>query len=328
MKRRTFITLIGATAASSVVSAVAVHAQQIPVIGFLCSASPAPWASFVAAFRAGLEETGHVDGRNLAIDFRWAEGQYDRLPQMAVDLVRRNVAVLVSTGGVPPIAAAKAATRTIPIVFTLGSDPVELGVVDSLSRPGGNVTGAVLFTAMINAKRLGVLRDTVPTTTLIAALLNSKNPNLAGVTKNITEAARAVGLRVHFLHASNERELDAAFAALPQLGAGALLVASDPFFNDRRDHVVALAARSAIPAIYEERQFAAAGGLMSYGADFVQSYRQAGIYTGRILKGEKPGELPVVQSTKFAFVINLKTAKALGLEIPPGVSAQADEIIE
>jgi putative ABC transport system substrate-binding protein len=282
----------------------------------------------VAAFRAGLEEAGYVEGRNVTIIFRWAEGEYDRLPAMAVDLVRRNVAVLVSTGGVPPITAAKAATSIIPIVFTLGTDPVETGVVASLGRPGGNVTGAFLFTAMLSTKRLSLLRDTVPTATLIAALVNPKNPNTAGVTKSIAEAARAVGLQVHFLHASNEQELDAAFAGLPQLRAGALLVGADTFFSGRRDHVTALAARFAIPAIYEERQFAAAGGLMSYGANFAPSYHQAGIYTGRILKGEKPGDLPVVQSTKFEFVINLKTAKALGLEVPPGVSAQADEIIE
>jgi putative tryptophan/tyrosine transport system substrate-binding protein len=297
MKRRRFIALLGGGAAA--VWTLAARAQQpaMPVIGFLCSASPAPWAPFVAAFRAGLEETGYVDGRNVTIAFRWAEGEYDRLPAMAIDLVRRNVAVLVSTGGVPPITAAKAATTTIPIVFTLGTDPIETGIVDSLSRPGGNVTGAFLFTAMLNTKRLGLLRDTVPSATLIAALVNPKNPNFASVTKTIAEAVRAVGLQARFLHASNEQELDAAFAGLPQLRAGALLVGSDPFFSGQRDHVTALAARFAIPAIYEERQFAAAGGLMSYGANFAQSYRQAGIYTGRILKGEKPGDLPVVQST-------------------------------
>jgi putative tryptophan/tyrosine transport system substrate-binding protein len=325
LRRREFIIVLGGAASWPLAARAQ---QQMPVIGFLCSASSAPWAHFVAAFRAGLEEIGYVDGRNVTIEFRWAEGVYDRLPAMAADLVRRKVAVLVSTGGVPPIIAAKAATATIPIVFTLGTDPVQLGIIDSLSRPGGNVTGAVLFTAMIHTKRLGILRDTVPTATLIAALVNPKNPNSAGVTKSIEDAARAVGGQVHFLHASNEQELDAAFAALARLRAGALLVASDPFFSGQRNHVVALAARHAVPAIYEERQFATVGGLMSYGANFGESYRQAGIYTGRILKGEKPSDLPVVQSTKFELVINLRTAKALGLEVPPGVSAQADDIIE
>jgi putative ABC transport system substrate-binding protein len=327
MRRREFITLVGGVAASW---PLALRAQQpaMPVIGFLGSASPAPWAQFVAAFRTGLKESGYVEGQNVTVEFRWAEGQYDRLPRMAADLVRRKVAVLVSTGGIPSIAAAKAATSTIPIVFTLGSDPVKLGVVASLSRPGGNVTGINLFTAVLNTKRLGLLRDMVPTAALIAALVNPKNPATESQTKNIEEATRAVGRQVHFLYASSERDLDTALDALARLRAGALIVASDPFFSGQRDHIIALVARYAIPAIYEQREFAAAGGLMSYSGDFAEAYRQAGIYTGRILKGEKPADLPVMQTTKFEFVINLKTAKALGLEVPPGISAQADEIIE
>ena len=280
------------------------------------------------AFRVGLKETGYIDGQNVAIEFRWAEGQYDRLPEMAAELVRRKVAVLVATGGEPSIMAAKSATSTIPTVFTLGSDPVRLGVVASLNRPGGNITGAILFTSVMDTKRLGLLRDMVPTATQIAVLVNPKNPISEGQEKNIKEAARTVNKQVEFLQASTEPELDAAFAALTRMKAGALLVGADPFFNARRDTIVALAARHAIPAIYEQRDFADVGGLMSYGTDFTATYRQVGVYAGRILKGEKPADLPVVQSTKFEFVINLKTAKALGIEVPPALSAQADEIIE
>jgi putative ABC transport system substrate-binding protein len=326
MKRRAFITLLGGAAAWPL----AARAQRpaVPVIGFLSTASAGPWTRFVEAFRAGLKEMGFVDRQNVAIEFRWAEGQYERLPPMAADLVRRNVVVLVSTGGIPSVLAAKGATSTIPIVFTLGTDPVKLGVVDSLNRPGGNVTGVNLFTAVIDTKRLGVLHDMVPTAALIAALVNPKNPPAENQTRSIQDAARALRRQVHIMHASTERELDAAFASLAQMRAGALLVAADPFFSTRRDTIVGLAARYAIPAIYEQREFAVAGGLMSYGADFLDSYRQAGLYVGRILKGERPAELPVMQSSKFEFVINLKTAKALGLDVPPGVSAQADEVIE
>jgi ABC-type uncharacterized transport system substrate-binding protein len=325
--RRKFIMLLGGAAAAW---PLAVRAQQpaLPVIGFLGSASPEPWTPYVTAFHAGLLAKGYMDGRNVTIAFRWAAGQYNSLPAMAAELVRQKVAVLVSTGGEPTIRAAMAATTTIPIVFTIGEDPVKLGLVASLSRPGGHVTGVNIFTAAIQAKRLGLLRDMVPTAMLIGALVNPSNPPSASQTKEIQEAARAVGQDIRMLHATTERELDAAFASLPQLHAGALLVASDPFFNSRRDYVVALAARHGVPAIYEQSVFATAGGLISYGTDVRAAYHQVGVYTGRILDGEKPADLPVIQASKFELVINLKTAKTLGIVVPPGVSAQADEVIE
>jgi putative ABC transport system substrate-binding protein len=325
MKRREFTTLLGGAA----VWPLAARAQaQVPAIGFLGSASPGPWAQLVAAFRAGLKEAGFTEGRNVAILFRWADGRYDRLPALAADLVRSRVDVLVATGGQPTVMAAKTATSEIPIVFTLGSDPVAMGVVANLNRPGGNITGAILFTAAIDAKRFGLLHDMAPSAAVTAVLVNPNNPTIPARSKEIEAAARRVGKRVHFLHASTREEIEAAFAMLGRLDVGALFVAADPFFHSIRDTIVALAARHAIPAIYEQRSFAVAGGLMSYGTDFLDTYRQAGIYTGRILKGEKPGDLPIVQATKFELVINLKTAKALGLDVPPGVSAQADEIIE
>jgi putative ABC transport system substrate-binding protein len=327
MRRRDFMVMLaGATAAWPLV----VRAQQAsrPMIGFLSSGSEASWQHFVVAFREGLRETGHADGQNVTIESRWADGQYGRLPAMAADLVARRAAVLVSTGGAATIMAAKEATSTIPIVFTLGTDPVRLGIVSSLNRPGGNITGAFLFTSEIDTKRLGLLRDTVPTATLIAALINPDNPPAQNQARGIENAARAVGRQVHVLRARALPEVEAAFASVTQLRAGGLLVAADPFFNTHREQIVAMAARHAVPAIYEQREFVAAGGLMSYGSNFADSYRQAGIYVGRILKGEKPGDLPVVQSTKFEFVLNLKTAKALDLTVPSGVLAQADEVIE
>jgi putative ABC transport system substrate-binding protein len=326
VRRRQFITLIGGAAAWPLVA----RAQQsaMPAVGFLGSTSPEPWRPFVAAFRAGLAEKGYEDGRNVTIEFRWAEGQYGRLPAMAAELVRRKVAVLVSTGGEPTIRAAMAATAAIPIVFTVGEDPVKLGLVASINRPGGHLTGVNIFTAAMHAKRLGLLRDMVPTATLIAALVNPNNPPSASQTKELQETARAVGQNVRILHASTERELGEAFASLAQLHAGALLVASDPFFNTRRDYVVALAARHAIPAMYEQSVFAAAGGLISYGTDVRAAYHQVGLYTGRILKGEKPADLPVIQASKFELVINLKTAKALGVKISDNLLSLADEVIE
>jgi putative ABC transport system substrate-binding protein len=271
---------------------------------------------------------GYAEDENLAIEFRWAEGRYDQLPSLAADLVRRKVAVLVSTGGLATAQAAKAATTTIPIVFTLGSDPVQTGIVTRLNRPGGNITGIHLLTAVIDTKRLSLLRDTVPTTKLIAVLLNQTNPNTQNQAKGIPEAASGFGIEVQLVHASTRSELDDSFAKLAQSGAGALLVAADPFFHQQRNYIVALAGRYLIPAIYEQRAFALAGGLMSYGTDFIDAYRQAGVYTGRILKGERPADLPVAVSTKFNLVINLKTAKALGLTIPSGVLAIADDVID
>jgi putative ABC transport system substrate-binding protein len=328
MERREFIRLLGGVAAAWPLPARA-EQSAAPVIGFLNSASPQPFANYVAGFRAGLKETGYIDGQNVAIEFRWAEGHYDRLPEMAADLVRRKVAVLVATGGVPSIAAAKAATSTIPIVFTIGVDPVGLGFVASLSHPGGNITGVNLFVNAMESKRLGLLRALVRGVKLIAVLLNPNRQNYdANQRREIEEAARVIGQQIHLLSASNESEIDAAFATATQLPAGAMLVGADPFFNSQRNKIVALAARHAIPAIYEQREHALAGGLMSYGTNLSEGYRQAGVYVGRILKGEKPGDLPVVQSTKFELVINLKTAKALGIEVPPNLSAEADEIIE
>jgi len=329
MRRREFIAFafIGSAA---VAWPLAARAQQstLPVIGFLNSASPQPFANYVSGFRVGLKQTSYIDGQNVTIEFRWAEGHYDRLPEMAADLVRRKVAVLVSTGGPPSVMAAKAATATIPIVFTIGTDPIRLGVVTSLSRPGGNITGVNLFATQMESKRLGLLRALIPGVQLIAVLLNPNRPNYAFQVKDVQEPAAAIGQQIHILLASNESDIDKAFATAVQLRAGALLVSSDPFFNSQRDKIVALAARHSIPAIYEWREFALAGGLMSYGTNITDGYRQAGVYAGRILKGEKPADLPVVQSARFELIINLKTAKALGIEVPPNLSAEADEIIE
>jgi len=326
VKRRAFITLLGGAAAAWPLAA---RAQQpMPVIGYLNGTSPAPSAQFVAAFRQGLNETGYAEGRNVTIEYRWAEGRYDRMTEMAGDLVRRQVAVIVASGGAAAIASAKQATATIPILFVTGSDPVQTDLVASLNRPGGNVTGVHFFTVELESKRLGLLRDLVPNAATIAVLLNPTYPNAAFHLQEVENAARRAGQQIQILSASTEAEIDVAFARLPQLRAGALLVGADPFFNSRRDQIVALAARHAIPAIYETRTFAQAGGLASYGTSQTDAYRQVGIYTGRVLRGEKPADLPVVQSTKFEFVINLKTAKALGLEVPPGLSSMADEIIE
>jgi putative ABC transport system substrate-binding protein len=325
MDRRTFIGSV-AVALLAVPLAARAQKQAMPVIGFLCSASPVPFAPYVAAFRKGLEDTGYVDGKNLAIDFSWAEGHYDRLPALAADLVRRQVAVLVATGGAGTALAAKAATSTIPIVFTSGGDPVEFGLVASLSQPGGNATGVSIVTVNLVAKRLGLLHELVPKATAIAYFVNS-NVHTDPEARKAQEAARSLGLQLHILRAGSEQEIDAAFARLGQLRAGALLVGTDAFFNSRRDQFVALASRYAIPAMLEGRESVAAGGLMSYGATFPEVYRQAGVYTGKILNGAKPADLAVMQSTRFELVINTRTAKALGLTIPQSLGMQG-ELIE
>jgi len=325
MRRREFITLLGGAAAWPL----AARAQQpaMPVVGFVNSASPGRSYPPLPAFLNGLSEIGFVEGRNVAIEYRWAEGHYERLPALIADLVQRKVSVITATS-TPAAVAAKSVTSTIPIVIELGSDPVELGLVASLSRPGGNLTGVTNLTADLGSKQLGLLRELVPRTTAIAALLN---PNFAGTEKllrDVEAAARVLGLQLIVLRAGTEEEMETAFATIPLQGAGALLVGIDAFFAAHSDRIIALAARDKLPAIYGLRDFVVSGGLMSYGTDFADSYRQAGIYTGRILRGEKPADLPVQQSTKFEFIINFKTAKALGIEVPNSMQLLANEVIE
>jgi putative tryptophan/tyrosine transport system substrate-binding protein len=327
MQRREFITLLGGVAAAWPLAA---QAQQpsMPVIGSLSSLAPGPAAHQVVAFRQGLSEIGFTEGVNVVIEYRWADGQYDRLPAMAADLAGRRVAVIVASGGEPAALAAKAATSTIPIVFVIGGDPVKVGLVASLNRPGANITGVTLLTNSIEAKRLGLLRELVPNATTLAMLVNPTFPTAETQVSDAQVAARTFGQQIHVLNVSNERDFDAVFASLAQLRADALLVSSDPFLNSRRDQIVARVAQQALPAIYEWREFAAAGGLMSYGTSLSATYRQVGVYTGRVLKGEKPSDMPVIQPTKFELVINLKTAKTLGLTLPSGVLSIADEVIE
>jgi putative ABC transport system substrate-binding protein len=324
LKRRKFISLLGGAAAWPLGGA---RAQQpaMPVIGFLNSGSLNAYSTYLAGFRRGLRETGYVEGQNVAIEFRWAEGRYDQLPVMAADLVRRQVAVIFAAAF--SAIAAKAATSKIPIVFGVGDDPVRLGLVASLNHPGGNATGFNLMIDEMESKRLGLLRDLVPQAALIAVLLNPGSPAFETQLAHLQTTARSVGQRILVLRATSVSEIDAAFAALtPEVGA--LLFGSDPFFATRREQLVGLAARHAIPAIYNDRLMAAAGGLISYGIDIPEGYRQGGNYVGRILRGEKPADLPVVRPAKYDLVINLKTARMLGFQIPPGVLAIADEVIE
>ena len=324
--RREFITLLGGAAAWPI----AARAQQpaMPVIGFLTSLGRNDRPNLAEAFRRGLSETGFVEGRNMTIEFRFAENRHDRLPTLAAELVDRRVVAIAATGGGNVILAAKTATPTIPIVFTSGGDPVRAGFVASLNRPGGNVTGITWFGTMLSGKGLGLLHELVPSAATIALLANPDLPESANTVSDAPEAARTLGRRLLVLNASTPSEIDAAFSALRQMGASALLVAGDPFFTSRRQQIVALAARDAIPAMYFNRDFVAEGGLMSYGNDTTDAYRRAGVYVGRILHGASPADLPIDQATKFEFVINIRTANALGLNIPPSLLARADEVIE
>jgi putative ABC transport system substrate-binding protein len=324
MRRRELIILLGGTA---IAWPPALRAQQkaVPVIGFLSIASPGPLTPFVGAFHRGLSETGYVEGQNVAFEYRWAEGHYDRLPALAADLVDRKVDVIVTSGGTAPARAAKNATSTIPIVFVAIGDPVGFGLVASLARPGGNITGFSMMTNELMPKRLELLSEMVPQARVIAVLVNPNAPSLDPV---VQEAARAKGVQVRFLKAGAVSEIDAAFATLVHLQAGALVVASDPLFGSQREQLVALASRHAVPAIYDLREFAEAGGLISYGSSITGWWHQAGVYAGKILNGAKPADLPVQQPTKFELVINLKTAQALGLTVPPALLARADEVIE
>jgi putative ABC transport system substrate-binding protein len=326
IERREFILALAGAAAAWPLAA---RAQQaIPVVGFLSGASAWEFAHMAEAFRQGLGDAGFVVGRNVLIEYRWAEGRYDRVPTLVGDLIRHGVAVIAATGGVSSVLAAKAATSNIPIVFANGSDPVKFGVVERLNRPGGNITGATFFNNVLGPKRLQVLRDVAPKAVVIALLVNPTNPNTEFDAGEIETAARSVGVRILRVNAGSEREFDRVFATMREQGVGALIVNSDAFFYSRRDQLIELATRLAVPAIFELREWAAAGGLMSYGASIAEAYRKAGVYAGRILRGEAPGDLPIQQATRFELVINLKTAKALGLAIPPTMLALADEVIE
>ena len=326
MRRRDFITLLGGAA---VAWPLAARAQQgaMPVVGFLCSGSAEAFAPLVAAFRDGLREAGYVEGQNVAIEFAWAAGRYDKLSSMAADLVSRHVTVILAIGGAVAGLAAKAATSTIPIVVAMGDDPVKYGLVESLSRPTGNITGVTLFIDVLEAKRVEILTEVAPTAAL-AILVNPRNPNAETEMREAQAAAQQRGRKLRVLTASNEGEIDTAFGALAQQAGAALTIGTDTFFYSRSDKLVGLAARHAIPTVYFHRSFGLSGGLISYGATFTEELRMAGRYAGRILAGEKPNNLPILQPSKFELVINLKTAKALGLEVPPTLLARADEVIE
>jgi putative tryptophan/tyrosine transport system substrate-binding protein len=327
VKRRDVVLMLGSAAVGWPLAASA-QQKAMPVIGFLGGASPGPSAPRAVAFLRGLSEIGYIEGQNVAIEYRWAEGRYDRLPALAADLVARKVDVIATGGGPPEALAAKSATSTIPIVFAMGGDPVELGVVASLARPGGNLTGVSFLNVELMPKRLELLSELVPQARVIALLVNPNNPLTEPMIRDVQEAARAKGVQLHVAKAGTESEIDAAFATLVALHIGALVVGADPFFNSRREHLVALASRHAVPVIYQWREFAAEGGLISYGTSLTGVFRQLGTYAGRILKGAKPADLPVQQPMRFELVVNLKTAKALGLTVPPSILARADEVIE
>jgi putative tryptophan/tyrosine transport system substrate-binding protein len=326
MTRREFLTSVGIAA---VAWPLAARAQQpMPVIGYLGAESPAVFASRVKAFRQGLGEAGYVEGRNVAIEFRWAEGQHDRLSALAADLAGRRVAVIVAPGGAPAALAAKSASTTIPIVFEMGADPIATGLVETLKRPGANITGVTSLNVQVTPKRLEILHEVVPAAALIAVLLNPTSPTAASQSRNLQAAADTLGVRLHVLHASTVRDFDSVFETLVRLRPGGLVVASDTFFATHSEQLAALTVRHTLPAIHQSRDFAVAGGLMSYAGSFAESHRQAGIQTGRVLKGEKPADLPVQQVTKVELIVNLKTAKALGLSMPLTLLGRADEVIE
>ena len=334
MKRREFITLIGSAATASVLSPLATRAQQpaketaTPVIGYISGRSAAEAQYLVTAFEKGLSEGGFNVGRNVAIEFRWADGEYGQLPAQAADLARRQVALIAASGAVQAIQAAEAATSAIPIVFVTGDDPVRLGLVASINRPGGNVTGVSALTQEMEAKRLGILHQLLPKAATVAVLANSSNPSVELQLKEIADAARALGRQLDVLKVANAADIDNAFSIMMQHGDGAVTAAADPFMNSHREQIIALAARAKLPSLFYSREQAAAGALISYGANFAEAFHQAGVYAARILKGEKPGDLPVLQPTKFELIINLKTAAALGITIPPSILARADEVIE
>jgi ABC-type uncharacterized transport system substrate-binding protein len=331
MKRITIgfiVILVLALALLAVPLATCAQQPAMPVIGLLSSATPEGHAPFIVAFRQGLQAVGYVEGQNVAIDYRWAEHHSERLSVLAADLVRRKVAVIAALSGIPAALPAKAATTTIPIVFVMGDDPVKAGFVTSLSRPGGNLTGVATLSMGLAPKRLELLHELMPTATSMALLVNPTNPNAEAVASDLQAAARTLGLQMHLLHASSERDIDTAFATLVQLRASGLVISSDAFFTSRRDQLAALAVRHGVPTVYQFREFVVAGGLMSYGGSLTDAYRLAGVYTGRILKGEKPADLPVQQSTKIELFINLRTAKAFGLTMPPSLLVLADEVIQ
>jgi putative tryptophan/tyrosine transport system substrate-binding protein len=328
MRRRELITLLGGAAAAALASEARAQQPALPVIGYLSARSPDDTAHLVAAFRKGLGESGFVEGRNVTIEWSWALGQYDRLPAMAAEFASRPVAVIVATGGETAALAAKTATSSIPIVFAVGGDPIKDGLAASFNRPGGNSTGLTLLTSQLEPKRLGLLRQLVPQAQTIGFLVSPSSLTSANQVSDAQEAARAMKQQIRILRADTDDEIDAAFEAVTREGIAALAVAAGPFFDTRRAKLVALAARHAVPTMYHFREFAEAGGLVSYGIDPADVYRQVGVYAGRVLKGDKPAELPVMQATKFEFVINLRTARTLGLDVPLGLSAAADEVLE